>query len=263
MKPGIVVACLVCFVAGLLLGHLIPPKPGGMGKSGASGEHAPSRSPLDGPARSLERALEGEREDRVGKSESQGAATAGEDLVQVPFTLLAELGHAERILSIDHPIISRDGRIEEILKITDREKEALRTAWRDSRAAIRDAEAAAVMMEELEDGSARLTLPDLSDRRDAVADGCASSIRKILGQGRGDVFLAARQVPGAFEPQGGNWSCIVSPEATGDGRWRFHMTIEDAKGRRVWVGESIPNEIRHLAEAAGVVPSLNEEPTAP
>ncbi|MCH7228948.1 hypothetical protein MLD59_22590 [Verrucomicrobiaceae bacterium E54] len=258
MKPGIVVACLACFAAGLLLGHLIPPKPDGMREAGRLGEHAPSRSSLDGPARSLERALDGESEDRVGKSESQGAATPGEDLVQVPFTLLAELGRAERVLSIDHPIISRDGRIEQILKITDREKEALQTAWRNSRAAIRDAEAAAVMMEELEDGSARLTLPDLSDRREAVADGCASSIRKILGQSRGDVFLAVRQVPSAFESQGGNWSCTVAPEATGDGRWRFHMTIEDAKGRRVWVGESIPDEIRHLAEAAGVVSSLND-----
>ena len=42
-------------------------------------------------------------------------------------------------------------------------------------------------------------------------------------------------------------SMQLTPEETGDGSWRFHMVLEGPAGRRVWVGERVPDEIRHLA----------------
>jgi hypothetical protein len=179
--------------------------------------------------------------------------------VLVPSELLAELSLAGGVRGLDHPLISRDGRIEEILGITEREKAELQTVWRESRKTLRETEATAAVVEELEDGSARLTLPDLSTQRQAAAHTFFSSVKGILGDNRGEAFLAVKQAQAAFAPHGEDWSCTISPESIGDGRWRFRMAIEDAGQRRVWVGETIPNELRHLTDAAHIVPSLEEE----
>lgn len=36
------------------------------------------------------------------------------------------------------------------------------------------------------------------------------------------------------------------------------MTLEDASGTRVWVGDRIPRELRHLADAADIFPTIRE-----
>ncbi len=36
------------------------------------------------------------------------------------------------------------------------------------------------------------------------------------------------------------------------------MSIANASGSRVWVVESNPQEIRHLADAAGILPTIEE-----
>jgi hypothetical protein len=38
------------------------------------------------------------------------------------------------------------------------------------------------------------------------------------------------------------------------------MTLEGAGGHRVWVGNSIPDEIRHLTDAASIISSLEGPP---
>lgn len=252
LKLRIIAACLVCLVAGLVVGRLIPVEPRGMRDSSISEREGLSRSTADAPARS------DANEHSARLSQNSGFVTSEESLVLVPPALLAELSLAGGIRSIDHPLISRDGKIEGLLGITEREKAALQTRWRESRETVRKVEAGAAIAEDLEDGSVRLTLPDLTAQREATARRFFSSVTGILGDNRGEVFLAVKQAQRAFASQGENWSCIVAPESIGDGRWRFHMTMEGAGGRRVWVGETIPNEIRHLTDAVGVIPSMSE-----
>jgi len=263
LKLKIIAACLVCLATGLVLGRLIPVEPGGMRNSNISKQERLSRSTDDVSTQSEAASQWGANEHSARLPLNSGFVTSKENLVLVPSAVLTELSFAGGIRSIYDPLISRDGKIEELLGITEREKAALQTSWRESRETVRNVEAAAAISEDLEDGSVRLTLPDLTAQREATAQRFFSSVTGILGDNRGDVFLAVKQAQRAFVSQGENWSCLVATESIGDGNWRFHMTMEGTGARRVWVGETIPNEIRHITDAVGVIPSLNEDSQDP
>lgn len=268
MSLKTIAACLAGLAAGLGLGRFIPQRTSaghpGTAEFRIPGEGRSSRTTTDAPARirgSRAGATTDADGDRAGLHGNAGFGDAGERLVVVPAPLLGELSLAAGVRSPDQPLFSsRDDRIGELLGITDREKAGLQTAWRDYRGKIRKIEAASTAAEDLDDGSVRLTLPDLSTDRLALGGQLCSAMKGILGDDRGEIFLAVKQVERAFAPREKEWSCIVAPESTGDGRWRFHMTVEDQGGRRVWVGETIPNEIRHLTDAVGVIPSMDEAP---
>lgn len=263
MSPKTIAICLACLAAGLVAGRLLPRE--------VRIEHPQAADFAKGGRTSGARTLEPTRawSSRAG-AESADTGTSGEHrpsdplpdagfgdsperLVVVPAALLAELSLSGSHRTLDQALFSEDGRIEELLRITDREKAGVQTAWRESRQKVRDLETASALREPLEDGSLRITLPDLSAARKRVGDQFGSSLKGILGENRGETFLAAKQIGQVFESAEGEHTYLVSPEEIGDGRWRFRMTLEDAGGQRVWVGETIPNELRHLVGDARLV----------
>ena len=180
-------------------------------------------------------------------------------MVTVPRELIELLSRAAGNRSAGQPLFSQDGKLEEALQIVDREKAELQTAWHASRRKIRDLEAETSTAEDLEDGSVRITVPNLADRMEGLRKGFSSSVRNILGNNRGEVFLSMKQADQLFTPPEGDRTYTVSPEPVGDGSWRFRMTLESANGRRVWVGGNIPDEILHLTAAAHIIPRLDED----
>jgi len=72
------------------------------------------------------------------------------------------------------------------------------------------------------------------------------------------VFLSAKQLRHKFEPKTGETRYTIKTEWVGDGQARFHIVMQGESGRRVWVGDSIPKKMEHLAKAAGIAISFNE-----
>jgi len=259
MSLKTIAICLACLATGLVVGRLLPretrverPQVADFPKGGrAPGERAgePARA-WTSRAAGVETSAEQRHGDPISDS---GFGGSQERMVVVPAALLAELSLASGHRSLDQALFSQDGRIEELLRITDREKAGVQTAWRESRQKVRDLETASALRDSLEDGSLRIILPDLSAARKQVGDQFGSSLKGILGENRGETFLAIKQVGQTFESTDGGRSYLISPEEIGDGRWRFRMTLEDADGQRVWVGETIPNELRHLVGDAQLV----------
>lgn len=196
---------------------------------------------------------------KVGGADSE-LSGSGQDprLLSVPAALIRELSLAGGTRSAGQDLFSRDGEMEKLLQITDQEKAAVQKAWAQSLQKIKELEAGSSKSEDQEDGSVQITVPDLSRDRGELAKGFRSSVNDTLGDNRGEVFLAMKQVDQIFTPKSGQRVYTVSVEAIGDGRWRYHMASVDGEGkRRVWVGEQVPNEIRHLTNAAKIVPSIN------
>ena len=258
-----IVACILSLLAGIALGWVLPKK--SLHSDGVQGDESkPERASAE---RTHPRPVD------VGPSEAPSAqqmfVASGlqeepeEDLVAVPKSLIKELSLAAGSRTVGQALFSKDGKVEATLQIVDREKAALQTTWRSSREKIRALEARSAQAEDLEDGSVRITLPDLTDDMQGVGKEFHTSVRGILGDNRGEIFLAMKQADQLFAPPAGERSYTVSPEATGDGGWRFRMTLEDANGQRVWVGEGIPEEIRHLTDAAQIIPSLEQPEGAP
>jgi hypothetical protein len=179
------------------------------------------------------------------------------NLVTVPTSLISELSLAIGTRSAGQALFSRDGKIEKILKITDQEKAVVQKAWKQSRHEINELEAGVSKSESLEDGSVKITVPDLANGMGALGEDFQATVKNTLGENRGEVFLAMKQVDRIFTPPAGERTYSVAVEAIGDGRWRYHMTLVGPSGRRVWVSEKVPDEIRHLTDAARIVPTMN------
>ena len=258
-----ILICCLCLVVGVFLGRLFPPADRSE-EAGAvterKSEQASTRATFSMKANS-----DLDSSARDGKMSSQldtDALEPSQDdrLLTVPASLIAELSKGSGIRTLGQELFSNDGKSEEILKITDREKAVIQTAWRSTRDKVRALEVKSSKAEDLEDGSVCITVLDLADAMGSAGCGFYDSVRGALGENRGDVFLAMKRVDRVFAPPPGERSYKVSVESIGDGRWRYHMTLEDPTGQRVWVSENIPNEIRHLTDAAQISPQMKNLP---
>ena len=173
--------------------------------------------------------------------------------------MLEELSQTAGTRTVGQNLFSGDGKVERMLKITDQEKAVIQTAWKGTQQKLRDLEARSMTSVADDDGAVTITVPDLSASTGEIGAGFSSEVRKSLGENRSDIFLAVKQVDRMFSPEAGEQTYKVEPKPTGDGGWRFHMTLESPGGRRVWVSETIPDEISHLTDVAQIRRSLSEE----
>lgn len=237
-------------LAGIGIGRLLPR--GAADTSFLDEGASPAAHASGNPARNGGAAEERIVRRRAGvPRERDNAVAAGqndpeEGMALVPTALIGELSLAAGTRTAGQELFSRDGRIEEALRITDHEKAVIQTAWRDSLQRIRDLETASMQTEQIDEWSTRVTVPDLSPSMTSLRDEFRSTVDRALGGSRSEAFLAAKQTSNMFSPPSGDRSYTVTSEAAGDGQWRFRIMLAGPGGSRVWVGESIPNEIRHL-----------------
>jgi hypothetical protein len=251
---------VVCLLIGLVVGRFLPSEDRSVQTSSAESADE-IRSAKPGVSSRVNSRVSS-RPGAQGEGETGGPELTepGQDskLVSVPAALIRELSLAGGTRSAGQDLFSRDGKMEKLLQITDQEKAVVQKAWRQSCQKIQELEARSSKSEDQEDGSVQITVPDLSRDRGELGKGFQSSVNDTLGDNRGSVFLAMKQVDRMFAPKAGQRVYTVSVEAVGDGRWRYHMASVDGDGkRRVWVGEKVPNEIRHLTDAAKIVPSMH------
>ena len=180
------------------------------------------------------------------------------DMLRVPSGLIAGLSEAQGSRRLDEDLFSGNGVVESALEITASEKAAIQKAWRATLAEIRAAETGAVRSEAIDEWSQLITVPDLTAQVAALGAGLRGEVHEALGQDRADVFLAAKQVDRMFSQAPAGRTLKVTTEEIGNGQWRFRIEQEGGEGRRVWLGETIPDELRHLTAAAGIGPKLGD-----
>lgn len=252
---------IVCLIVGLLVGRMLPDS------SPTPPQDVTPQENVTRPARDGSHTTYSHHEPEDRKSLPDGGQstdTSPENLengamINVPVELIYSLSIAAGPRKIDQDLFSGDGAVEEALEITDHEKAVIQTAWRDSLGKIRDIEASSIQTEAIDEWSQRITLPELSPSMASLGSGFSSQVRNALGEDRGEAFLAAKQVERMFAGPIGERAFTVTTEEVGDGQWRFRIELESGDGRRMWVGENIPAELRHLTDAAGISPALAEQ----
>jgi hypothetical protein len=245
----------VCFILGGLMGSFFSSKSGGHSEQG-----------LDQTAYSL---ISGTKHPRFGQdwggvgmskrtTTKPGHQRTDDSMILVPISLLKSLSIAKSNYTIGQPILDDNDPIEAALGLSSSEKERIHNSWENACEHVREIEIKSMTTKDLDDGSMLLSLPNLSKQRREIADQFMNSVTQTLGAERGGAFNATKQVNSRFASESGQRSIAVKIEPAGDGQWSYKMSLEDATGSRVWVGESIPEEIRHLADAAGILPTIEE-----
>jgi hypothetical protein len=187
-----------------------------------------------------------------------GRVGADSSMISVPISLLESMSLGKSTRSMGQSILDGNDPVEAALGLTSVEKERIQNDWDRARENVRDIEVKALTTKDLEDGSVLLSLPDLSKQRRDIATQFGNSLTQTLGSERSEAFFAIKQVNNMFAVDAGERSVAVKIEAVGEDQWSYKMSLDDSSGSRVWVGESIPNEIRHLADAAGILPTIEE-----
>jgi len=151
-----------------------------------------------------------------------------------------------------------DDPVVEALGITENEKIRLGEFWRSALRQIRRAEVARSEVRENDDGSVSFRIDPLAGLRSSVRAQFAARVKRELDSDRGAAFLSfkggGRLFGGGEQPV----ECRLSIESAGNGRWRFHITRKQGDSRKVWVADAIPPELRHLTDAAGILPRVHD-----
>ena len=155
-------------------------------------------------------------------------------------------------------IFGTDDAVAKALQITDREQARIREHWRRAQQKIRQEEVTHANIVEREDGSVSIKVDPLTEFRDAQREVFTDAVVSELGVDRGAALIALK---GGDELLGGRKNkleVVVSMEETGDGSWRFRIQEMSGETRRVLVGKSVPEEIRHLTDAANIARRVRE-----
>lgn len=186
-------------------------------------------------------------------------SSSGDGLVTVPLSLLESMSLAKSTRSIHQAIVDDNDPIDQAMGLTYTEKQRIQNDWKRASDKLREAEVRAMTSEDLEDGSVLIKVPNLSRERKEIAEEFKSALAKTLGDERGEAFYATKQIQHVIAADAGERKIAVKVDSVGDNLWSYRMTLTDATGEeRVWVGESIPHEIRHLGDAAGIFPTIDE-----
>ena len=176
--------------------------------------------------------------------------------VVVPSRLLEEFSSKLSKLELKDELFTSDSRVEDILKITDQEKAQLQRSWREMQRKLKRAEVKCVKIDEVDDGSVCIQVPDMSKEVLAMGEHYKASVASVLGENRGLAFSAIKQLDSAFSVAEEDTTYFVKMESIGDGFWRYHMKQQGASGNRAWLGQQIPTHLRHLTEEADIVSEL-------
>jgi hypothetical protein len=179
-------------------------------------------------------------------------------MISVPIALLESLSLSKSTRSMSQSILDGIDPIEAALGLSSVERDRIKSDWDKACERIREIEVKSMTTKDLEDGSVKISLPNLSKERKQVAEQFFNKLTETLGAERGEAFYATKQVNNMMAAEAGERSITVKVESVGKDEWNYHMDVQDASGSRTWVGESIPHEIRHLADAAGIFSTISE-----
>jgi hypothetical protein len=245
---------IMCFVLGGLTGGFLLSNSGN--SSSANSSHAENTGAITTkqPRFGLDWGSQGTTKRPSPKSHVN---RTDESMITVPISLLKSLSDSKSNHTMGQSILDDNDLVEAALGLTSVEKDRIKSDWQRACDDVRAIEINSLSSKDLEDGSVVMSLPDLSKPRKEIAEKFLNSVTQTLGSERAEAFYATKQIDNRFSADAGERSITVKVESAGDGQWSYQMSLQDASGSRVWLGESIPLEIRHLADAAGIRPAIN------
>jgi len=256
MNGKMIAGFAACFAVGVITGNFFPMTTQGGDPEAVQAETAkPIRSAGNSPKSPVP---EGSWILPAPRRERPVAGEGADGRIEVPASLLEAMSRSRSKRGINQDILDNIDPAEKMLGLTEAEKAKIESAWQSVCDDLRSLEKASLKATDQEDGAVRLSLPDLSNRRGELAESFKSTLTGTLGQDRGEAFHAIKQVEDMLASGAGERSITVKTESVGEARFGYRMTLEDASGQRVWVGENIPDEIRHLTDAAGIFPTTKE-----
>jgi len=246
-------------LVGLLIGVLLP---GTFHETGVPTDSRPSTTTAPHRDRMVSADKERKANHRLARTERSSTqepsweSEVGETFVRVPLSLIRELGAStgERIVG---DRLFNDSSAERSFGLGAEEKTQLQAAWAIARQSMKSSEVSSMTSTESADGTVTMVLPSLPSGYRLVGVRFRREVLKVMGAERGESFLALKQVDSLFQPHDGEQTIEVKTESTGDGAWRFHMTSHGPQGRKVWVSDTVPEEISHLTDAAGILRTLS------
>lgn len=189
-----------------------------------------------------------------------GRKEEGADELVISRSFLAELSSASKKRTIKNRLFDREDLIAEHLNITVGEKAQIESLWNTIKEEIEYLESSRCIVNIPGDGPAVITVPDLSTELPAVSQGLRVQLESILGEQRASIFSSAKQLESIVETSQGERHYEIKFEPIPNARWRYHITSSGEAGKRTWVTEdNIPEEIRHLTDAANIVSNPNHD----
>lgn len=252
---GRILPLAACLLLGAGLGYLLPrPSPdAGSPEIPCSGTSKPSvPKPNTRPGGGVPRRVAGN------PGNPSISPADGSEWALAPLRLIEELSVRGGRRSPGQELFDRNDRVVELIGISGWEKAGIQASWDAVRADLRSLQAGMAVVEDREDGSVRITVPAMAGQKDTLRHDFGNAVKELLGDDRGGVFLAVKQIDRVFAPEEGGTTYEVKVEAVGDGSWRYHMSQQGAGGRKVWVSEKVTDEIRHLTDAMGIFPHVEQ-----
>jgi len=147
---------------------------------------------------------------------------------------------------------------EAALGIVDQEKAGLQQAFRKALEEVKRAEAGATSFVPEEGGVTMLTVAPTPAARNRLRAEFAARAAEVLGDERGQAFVAIKGGDALFGA--GDMEKNYMVEQTDDG---YRISVMEGDERRVLIGDSVPESLRHITGVAGLdptpVPQVDDE----
>ncbi len=147
----------------------------------------------------------------------------------------------------------------DFIGITESEKVSLEEAWEGAKEGMKGyAAQVSVYRWEDDDSSVAITVPPLGEEGARQREFLAGEIREILGETRASGFLALKRIGEVFGSGGEEQKYTIFVEFAGNGFERYRIIRRIGDEERQWIADAIPDEIRHLTNAAGIEPRVHD-----
>ncbi|QQL45889.1 hypothetical protein [Sulfuriroseicoccus oceanibius] len=147
---------------------------------------------------------------------------------------------------------------EAALGIVDQEKAELQQAFRKALAEVKAAEAGATNFIPEDGGVTMLTVSPTPAARNRLRAEFASRASEILGDERGKAFVAIKGGDALFGAGDMEKNYMIEETDTG-----YRISVMEGDDRRVLIGDSVPETLRHITDVAGLdpnpVPQVDDE----
>ncbi len=188
---------------------------------------------------------------RERKPREVGVVGSGELLV--PESLISDLDLLDLEAELGAGLIHDQNVVVKHLGVSAAEREGLLDLWETLNQDVAQIESQVAKVDRADDESVEVIIPELSSRVAKVGEVFEGGVREVLGERRGRTFLHLKKVNQIFGSFNHERRFHFKTEPVGDREnWRYHITLSGEGASQVWVTQTIPEELRHLSDLAGL-----------
>ncbi len=254
----ILLSCITCVFLGVGVGLLVPRGEKGGAVASVSKQEVVLMPVVTGSNNQLNEQRSRKENVNLNDSWSGREELPEEEVVTIPLSLLRDISPSKSGEWVQGALFDQEDVIAESLGVTDFEKSEIETGWRNVRQQVRDLEVAKAQAESLDDGSARIVIPDNVAMMSRLSRDFRTRLANVLGEDRAKVFASLKNTDERFLSAGEERVYDIEFEEIPNERWRYRIKHEVGGEQRIWVSETIPYELRHLTDDLNIPVVANE-----